>query len=248
MMEQRIHPELWDLVETAVPGDADFYAQYARISGGPVLVLLCGTGRIVVPIARQGIPTMGMETDAAMVELAKRKAMEAGVTKALFVRGDPTSFLSGARHTVAIIPSGAFGRLLTVEDQRACLLAVRNAITLGGKLLLDLPILARATFAEQEPPAVRQLPGEQDRRMIIQRSRRFDPTRQIVEELVTCEFVEAGGMVKKEYLHQAYRFATPAEVLLLLEACGYGVTTYGSFDQDPFLPGASRLVIEAARR
>ncbi|MFZ5824675.1 MAG: methyltransferase domain-containing protein [Bacillota bacterium] len=248
MMEQKVHAELWDLVEIPVPGDADFYTQYARLSGGPVLVLFCGTGRIVVPIARQGIPVMGMETDAAIVERAKRKAQEAGANKALFVRGDPTSFLSSSKHSLVMIPNGALSRLLTVEDQRACLIAARNGLALGGKLLLDLPILDRASFTEEEPPVVRQLPGSQARQAIIHRSRHFDPTRQIVEELVACEFVEEGEVVRKEYLSQARRFATPAEVMLLLEGCGFATVTYGDFDQHPFLPGAGRLVIEASRR
>lgn len=248
MIEQRVHPDLWDLVETVVPGDADFYTQYARLSGGPVLVLLCGTGRIVVPIARQGIPVMGMETDAAVVELAKRKAQTAGTTKALFVRGDPTSFHSGSKHALVIIPSGALSRLLTVGDQRSCLLAVRNSLALGGKVLLDLPILDQTTFVAEEAPVIRQLPGEGGRQAIIHRSRRFDPTRQIAEELVACEFVEAGHVVQKEYLSQSFRFATPSEVLLLLEGGGFKAITHGSFDQHAFLPGASRLIVEASRR
>lgn len=248
MVDQKIHPELCDLAETAVPGDADFYAQYARLSGGPVLVLLCGSGRLVFPMARQGVPAMGMETDAAMVEYAKRKAQEAGAAKALFVRGDPTAFLSGSRHALVVIPTGALGRLLTVQDQRSCLIAVRNALALGGKLLFDLPLLDSSTFAAQDPPVVRQLPGDLSRQVIIHRSRQVDPTRQIVDELVSCEFVEAGKVARKEYLTTSSRYVTPAEILLLLEQCGYAAITYGSFDQRPLLPGATRLVIEASRR
>lgn len=248
MLDQRVHPELWDLVETAVPGDADFYAQYARLSGGPVLVLLCGSGRLVLPIARQGLPVMGLETDAAMVELAKRKAQEAGATKALFVRGDPTTFLSGSKHSLVMIPTGALGRLLTVQDQRACLIAARNALALGGKLLMDLPLVDGSTFISQDPPVVRHLPGEGSKRAVIHRSRSFDPTRQLIEELVACEFVEAGRVVRTEYLNSVSRFSTPSEVLLMLEGSGFAVITYGDFDRHPLLPGATRLVIEASRR
>lgn len=247
-MDQRGNPELWELAENPVPGDADFYAQYARLSGGPVLVLFCGSGRTLVPIARQGLPVMGMETDAGVVELAQRRAQEAGATRALFVRGDPTRFSSGAKHALVVIPNGGLGRLLTAEDQRACLLAARNALTLGGKLLLDLPVLDARTFSPQDQPVVRQLPGEPPRQVVLQRTRRVDPTRQLVEELVACEFLEEGSVIRKEYLSHSFRYVTPAEVLLLLEGCGYRAVAYGDFDQHPFLPGASRLIIEAVRR
>lgn len=248
MGEQWVNPELWEFVECPTLGDADFYAQYARLSGGPVLVLMCAAGRIVVPIARQGIPVMGLETDAAMVEWAKRKAQEAGVSKALFVRGDPTRFLSGSKHSLVMIPAGALGRLLTIEDQRACLIAARNALALGGKLLIDLPIFDLATLTAPLGPEERQLPGEVPRQAIIQRTRRYDPVRQLLEELVAVELVEQGVVTRKEYAHLTHRLSTPAEILLLLEGCGLNHLTYGNFDRHPFLPGATRLVIEAQRR
>ncbi len=90
-------PELAELLERTSPGDTDFYAQYARHAGGPVLVLLCGTGRVATAIARQGIPVLGIDSDAAALDLATRKAQELGVEKAVFFRADPTSFVSDTR-------------------------------------------------------------------------------------------------------------------------------------------------------
>src|SRR5579884_3039242 len=39
--------------------DLDFYVDLARKIGGPVLELACGTGRVLLPIARQGIAIHG---------------------------------------------------------------------------------------------------------------------------------------------------------------------------------------------
>jgi len=191
---------------------------------------------------------MGLETGAVTVEYAKRRAQEAGVTKALFVRGDPTSFLSGSKHALVVIPGGGLNRLLTIEDQRSCLTAVRNALQLGGKLVLDLPILDADLFGGAETPTVRHFPGEGARWSVIQRTRRVDPTRQIVEELVGCEFSENGKVIRKEYMPITYRYNTPGEIRLLLESCGFATVTYGDFDQAPLLPGATRLIVEATRR
>jgi 2-polyprenyl-3-methyl-5-hydroxy-6-metoxy-1,4-benzoquinol methylase len=38
--------------------DLEFYADRAKTNGGPVLELACGTGRILLPIAREGIAFM----------------------------------------------------------------------------------------------------------------------------------------------------------------------------------------------
>lgn len=39
--------------------DLAFYVDTAKANGGPVLELACGTGRILLPIAREGISIHG---------------------------------------------------------------------------------------------------------------------------------------------------------------------------------------------
>ena len=49
-------------------GDAAFYRALAHEVGGPVLELGCGTGRILLPIARDGIECVGLDNSAAMLD------------------------------------------------------------------------------------------------------------------------------------------------------------------------------------
>ncbi len=47
-----------------------FYAWLARETGGPVLELACGTGRVAIPIARQGFAVTGLDVIPGMLERA----------------------------------------------------------------------------------------------------------------------------------------------------------------------------------
>ena len=44
--------------------DAPFYSELARQCGGPVLEIGCGTGRVLLPIAREGIEIHGVDNSA----------------------------------------------------------------------------------------------------------------------------------------------------------------------------------------
>src|SRR3982751_6348244 len=60
-----INAETYDARTETPPGEIDFYVRHARSSGGPVLELACGTGRITWPIARAGIAIVGLDLEQA---------------------------------------------------------------------------------------------------------------------------------------------------------------------------------------
>jgi hypothetical protein len=59
---------LYDPWSRSVTEDVGFYVAEARKAGGPVVELGVGTGRIAVPIAAQGVPVIGVDSSAAMLE------------------------------------------------------------------------------------------------------------------------------------------------------------------------------------
>ena len=54
-------------------GDAAFYRALAQETGGPVLELGCGTGRVLLPIAALGIPCVGVDASPAMLAALRAK-------------------------------------------------------------------------------------------------------------------------------------------------------------------------------
>ncbi len=53
--------------------DRDFYLDLADEYGGPILEFGCGTGRITLPLARQGVDVTGMDASHSMLEVLRAK-------------------------------------------------------------------------------------------------------------------------------------------------------------------------------
>src|ERR1035438_5250705 len=68
-----------------------FYLEEARKSGGRVLELACGTGRLTIPIAQSGVEIVGADLSASMLEVARGKARRTGVHVEFF-EADMRSF------------------------------------------------------------------------------------------------------------------------------------------------------------
>src|SRR5271165_7218240 len=96
---------------------ADFYDAAASLSGGPVLELGCGTGRMLVPLAQAGLHVTGLDISQRMLERAaeKRARLEAAQhDRVRLVQGDMTLFDLGEQFPLVIIPFRPFQHLLTV--------------------------------------------------------------------------------------------------------------------------------------
>ncbi len=89
--------------DAAVPiraGEIDFYlglAQDAHAKGYSTLEIACGSGRVAVPLARQGIPLVGLDLSPAMLEAARKKS--AGIRTVQWVDAG-MNILSFAESTV----------------------------------------------------------------------------------------------------------------------------------------------------
>ena len=63
----------YDLENADFIEDLDFWVDLAKESGGPVLELGCGSGRVTQQIARAGITVAGLDNSPAMLDLARSK-------------------------------------------------------------------------------------------------------------------------------------------------------------------------------
>ena len=70
---------LYDPWSVSVVEDVEFYVAEAVRSGGPVLELGVGTGRIAVPIAQAGIRIVGVDSSEGMLAVAREQAARVGV-------------------------------------------------------------------------------------------------------------------------------------------------------------------------
>lgn len=121
--------------------DIDFYVQAALDAAGPVLEVGCGTGRVLLPTARAGIPITGLDLSEYMLDVCRTALNEEPAEvkeRVTLVQGDMREFDLGQTFDLATLPFRPFQHLLTVEDQVSCLTTIHKYLKPGGKLILDL--------------------------------------------------------------------------------------------------------------
>jgi len=121
--------------------DVAFFLNEAVNAGSPVVELGCGTGRVLIPIARAGVEIVGVDSSSNMLSVCReRLGREPGAvqSRVRLVQADMRHFDIDGRFTLATIPFRPFQHLLTVEDQLACLAAIRRHLVDGGRLILDI--------------------------------------------------------------------------------------------------------------
>ncbi len=121
------------------PGEIDFYRELAasvKLAGGTVLEVACGTGRVAIRLAQDGVGVVGLDLSPEMLDTAKQKSVE--LSNMRWVEGDMRSFKLGETFDLVLIPGHAFQNLNTPQDQVACLECIRQHLNLGGTLVIHL--------------------------------------------------------------------------------------------------------------
>ncbi|MHC5011848.1 MAG: class I SAM-dependent methyltransferase, partial [Planctomycetota bacterium] len=138
-------------------GDVAFYAELAEQSGGPVLELACGTGRVVWPLAEAGFDVVGLDRSRPMLRRAEAKRRDHApevAARVSLVHGDMTSFQREERFGLIFVAFRSFQALLTPEDEQEALRRIHEHLRPGGRLALHLfdPRLEWCVEGEIDPP------------------------------------------------------------------------------------------------
>jgi SAM-dependent methyltransferase len=149
---------LYDPWSRTVVEDVPFYVEEAARSGGPVLELGVGTGRIAVPVAAAGIGVVGVDTSAGMLEVARERAELAGVELDLR-QGDMREPPVDGVFPLFAIPFRSLLHMETDADRRAVLRAVAHHLAPGGRLVFDVFTPGADDIAETHGRWLEREPG-----------------------------------------------------------------------------------------
>ena len=136
---REFYAQTYDVSVSDWSGEIDFYrelAAEANSNGRAVLEVACGTGRVAMRLARDGVEVVGLDYSSTMLDVAREKS--AGMSNIRWVQGDMRSFELGEAFGLVIIPGQAFHNMLTVADQIACLKSIRRHLVPGGVLVVHL--------------------------------------------------------------------------------------------------------------
>jgi SAM-dependent methyltransferase len=149
---------------TADVRDVQFYVDMARESGGPIVELGIGTGRVAIPTAKAGVRVIGIDASERMIERCLLRSREAGVADLIDARvGDFRQIPIRQRVPLVTCPFESFSHLLTDEDRVSALTEVREILQPHGTFVFDI-----ATRGPEQPADAevgwQEAPGGLERR------------------------------------------------------------------------------------
>lgn len=243
-----------DLIED--PGDLDLYLAIAARSGGPVLELAVGSGRLAIPLAAAGHDVTGIDVDAAMLARARRRAEVAGaavVARLDFVEADLTELDLPAAGTfrLAFIGLNSLFLLATRDAQRAAFRTIARHLAPGGLAVADVWLPDADDLARFDGRLVLEYDRpdpETGRRVTKTASALHDASTGIVTLTAIYEEGVDGEPPIRWIRRDTLRLVSADELADFARAAGLTVETVGGdYDLGPLGGGSDRAVLVARR-
>lgn len=234
---------LYDSVPAyAARGDVRFYAEEAARVDTPILEIGCGTGRVLLPIARAGGTITGLDSSPAMLDRLRARLSAEGAdvrARVTLEEGDAYNYDLKRRFSLIIAPFRVFQHMQTIADQIAMLETAAHHLAPGGHLIFDVfnPKFALMTMdrsAESEDTPELALPdGRRLRRTA--RITRVRWVEQVNDVELAYYVTPAGGGEPQRYVQSfGMRWYLKSEVEHLLTRAGLWCEhVYGNFDRSP---------------
>ena len=225
-----------------------FYSALARETGGPVLEIACGTGRVGIPIARLGLHVTGLDIVPGMLELARRKS--AGLPTR-WVEGDGRGFDLGEQFRLIFVTGNAFQAFLTRVDQEALLARVRAHLHQKGLFAFETRnprwVDLETREQEEEWPIYTNLHRISGRDVRVSKTQAYDHVAQILHWTTYRRWNE-GGQERTKITRIAVRYTFPQELAALLHHNGFAIVRqHGDWSLEP-LTAASPSIIAVCRK
>jgi SAM-dependent methyltransferase len=199
---------------------------------GPALELGIGSGRVAIPLAKEGLDIHGVDASPEMVELMRRKPGGASIPVTM---GDLSQPVEGGPFSLVFVVFNTFFGLTTQEEQKRCFRSVAGMLAPGGRFVLECFFPDVARFEDGQTARTIEAGGE-----LV----RLECTRHNgAEQTIATTQVLLGGESGVELLPLRIRYAWPSELDLMAELAGFSLQSrWGGWSGQPFRDGCNRHV------
>lgn len=231
--------------------DLSLYHEMARRTGGPLIELMCGTGRLLIPLAEDGYHITGVDISPAMLAIARRRIADHELeTQISVVEGDIRTVALPQNHfSLAFVALNSFMHLDDIEEQCEALENIYDMLAPGGILIIDL-------FSPNPEDIVNE-----DNRMVFDRSYALDG-KQVYKFIANdsdfasqtsyvtyfYDEMDKSGAMTRRVMNFTMRWLHRYELEHLLQRTGFRMQgIYGSYELDSYTSQSARLIAIASR-
>ena len=231
---------IYDGINTNL-ADLQFYKRWLPKSKETrILELCCGTGRLTLPIARDGYDISGVDYTSSMLGQAKIKASKAGL-KISFIEADIRTLNLQEKYDLIFIPFNSIHHLYKNEDLFKAFSVVKNHLKERGLFLLDCfnPNIQYIVEEEKDLKEIATYTTDDGREVLIKQTMRYENKTQI--NRIEWHFFINGEFNSIQNLDMRMFF--PQELDSYLEWNGFKIIhKYGGFEEEEFNDNSEKQV------
>jgi SAM-dependent methyltransferase len=234
--------ELYDVYVTTTR-DLPFYLAQSAGFTGDALELMCGTGRVSVPLAEAGVRLTCVDASVGMLARLREKLAQrpAAANNIIVIQSDVRDLALDRQFDLILLPFHSFSELTAKEDQRRVLASVARLLREGGRFICPLhnPSVRRATL-DGLPRLVGRFPFGAGQ-LHVWSVASYDPITQIAEGAQFYEeYDSAGTMLRKRQLPIRFALHDHDRFEAMARDAGLRVQAlYGDYASAPFDPETS---------
>ena len=221
--------------------DLQFYKQWLpKNKDARILELCCGTGRLTIPIAKDGYHITGVDYTSSMLEQARVKASEEKL-KIEFIEADIRTLDLPDKYDLIFIPFNSIHHLYKNEDLFKAFNVVKNHLKKGGLFLLDCfnPNIQFIVEGEKEIKEIAEYTTNDGREILIKQIMRYENKTQI--NRIEWHYYINGKFDSIQNLDMRLFF--PRELDSYLEWNGFNIThKFGGFEKEAFNDNSEKQI------
>ena len=221
--------------------DLKFYKKWLpKNKDARLLELCCGTGRLTLPIAKDGYNISGVDITSSMLEQAKVKASEAGL-EVEFIEADIRTLDLPEKYDLIFIPFNSIHHLYKNDDLFKVFNAVKNHLKEGGLFLFDCfnPNIQFMVDGEKGQKEISEYTTNDGRKVLIKEIMRYENKTQI--NRIDWHYFINGEFDSIQNLDMRMFF--PQELDSYLEWNGFNIIhKFGSFEEEGFNDSSGKQI------
>lgn len=243
--------ELWS-------DDKKFWVDESLAIGSPTLELACGSGRLLLPIARAGIQITGIDNSPEMLELLVKKIKDETLDVQSRVQYllNPMQAIPNTLHgrfKLVFIAFSAFQYMYTRTNQEATLSSAYKTLLPGGKMIVDVfnpnPNFVTSWGEPLFMKDVQNSPEQGDRIAWFCVPEEYDQKTKILTMPNLFLISKNDHSDPQQILMNAkYYLFTPEELVELFRQTGFvDIETFGDYNKTPFSDNSKRIIVSGKR-
>lgn len=241
-------PVLYDIFNANCVEDIEMYKKMC-ININQVLELGIGTGRIAIPLAQSGIHVVGIDNSTQMLAALKKKIDNDNIDNISYYHQEMQDIMIESKFEFILCPFCTFNFLLSIEEQKKALLAVRKVMKEKSEIVFDLltPYTFSGAFQDSSLKHFDSYSclGE-DSHIEIYTSSKFNQCNQILSQERVYRKYDNDMLVAEFHSTMRNRLFFLGEFQLLLDKCGYKILNiYGNYKFTQFSQFSQSLIVVA---